>query len=90
MTIGQTTDGTRSGKPFAGTWFSVVDWSLTLTAKGYNDGWNGPLTGVNSINAAQGAAADGIYAIDGRRVSNAARGLYIVVRNGKANKVIVK
>ncbi|MBP3822120.1 MAG: hypothetical protein J6I36_01710 [Bacteroidaceae bacterium] len=90
MTIGQTTDGTRSGKPFAGTWFSVVDWSLTLTAKGNNDGWNGPLTGVNSINAAQGAAADGIYAIDGRRVSNAARGLYIVVRNGKASKVIVK
>lgn len=90
MTLGQTTDGNRSGKPFTGTWFSVVDWSLTLTAKGNNDGWNGPLTGVNSLSAAQSTAADGIYAIDGRRVSGKASGLYIVVRGGKASKVIVK
>lgn len=90
MTIGQTTDGNRTGKPFQGTWFSVVDWSLTLTAKGNNEGWDGPLTGVNSLNAAQDAAADGIFTIDGRRVRYTSRGLYIVVRNGKASKVLVK
>ena len=90
MTLGQTTDGNRSGKPFTGTWFSVVDWSLTLTAKGNNEGWDGPLTGVNSLKPAQSTAVDGIYTIDGRRVSTTSRGLYIIVRDGKASKMIVK
>ena len=90
MTIGQTTDGARTGKPFEGTWFSVVDWSLTLTAKGDNSDWNGPLTGVKDLNTTQSTAADGIYSIDGRRATQPTRGLYIVVRNGKANKVLVK
>ena len=90
MTIGQTTDSLRTGKPFEGTWFSVVDWSLTLTAKGDNTGWDGPITGVNSITPAQSTAVDGIYTVDGRRVGRAGRGLYIVVRGGKASKMLVK
>jgi len=90
MTIGQTTNGVLTGKPFEGTWFSVVDWSLTLTTKGNNDGWDGPLTGVNSLKPAQSTAVDGIYTIDGRRVSTTSRGLYIIVRDGKASKMIVK
>ena len=89
LTIGQTTDGTRSGKAFEGTWFSVVDWSLTLTEKGDNEGWN-PLTSVNDLKVDQPAANDGIYTLDGRRVSNASKGLYIVVRGGKASKVLVR
>ena len=90
MTIGQTTNSLLTGQPFEGTWFSVVDWSLTLTAKGNNDGWEGPLTGVNSLKPAQSTAVDGIYTIDGRRVSTTSRGLYIIVRDGKASKMIVK
>ena len=90
MTIGQTTDGTRTGKPFEGTWFSVVDWSLTLTAKGDNSDWNGPLTGVKDLNSNPTTAIDGIYTLDGRRTSQPTRGLYIVVRNGKASKILVK
>ncbi len=90
MTIGQTTNSLLTGQPFEGTWFSVVDWSLTLTTKGNNDGWEGPLTGVNSLKPAQSTAVDGIYTIDGRRVSTTSRGLYIIVRDGKASKMIVK
>ena len=90
LTIGQTTDPALTGKNFDGTWFSVTDWSLTLTEKGDNEGWNGPLTGVESISVTAPAQADGIYSLDGRRVSRTARGLYIVVRGGKASKVLVK
>ena len=90
MTIGQTTDGARTGKPFEGTWFSVVDWSLTLTAKGDNTGWNGPLTGINNLAAVKTTSADGVYTIDGRRANKVGRGFYIVVRDGKASKVLVK
>lgn len=89
LTIGQTCDAARTGKAFEGTWFSVVDWSLTLTEKGENDGWN-PLTSVNNLQVEQPAANDGIYTLDGRRVSHASKGLYIVVRGGKASKVLVR
>lgn len=87
LTIGATTDGARTGKPFEGTWFSATDWSLTLIAKGNNDGWNGPITAVPEVraNMAQGA----IFSIDGRRVSNMNRpGLYIITENGRAHKVM--
>lgn len=90
LTIGQTCDPARTGKVFEGSWFSVTDWSLTLIEKGNNDGWNGPTTGVCDLQVVLPAANDGMYTLDGRRVSRASNGLYIVVRGGKASKVLVK
>jgi hypothetical protein len=91
LTIGMTTDSTRTGKAFTGTWFSVVDWSLTLTAKGDNTGWNGPATGITDIKNNTIDAVDAIYNINGVRLQSAKEpGLYIVVKNGKARKVLVK
>ena len=91
MVIGMTTDVARSGKEFTGTWFSVGNWTLTLTAKGDNEGWGGPLvTGIREVNNSQPTAVDGIYTISGARVNGLQRGLNIVVSNGKAMKVLVK
>ncbi len=92
LTIGMTTDSTRTNKAgFTGTWFSVVDWSLTLVQAGDNTGWNGPITGVKEINTNTVVKTDAIYTINGQRVASMAKpGLYIVVENGKAKKVMVK
>ncbi len=92
LTIGMTTDSTRTGKAgFTGTWFSVVDWSLTLVKAGDNTGWNGPITGVKEINTNTVVKTDAIYTINGQRVASISKpGLYIVVENGKAQKVMVK
>ena len=38
-------------KIFAGSWFSVGGWTLTMTSKGDNSGWDGPMSGeVESAN----------------------------------------
>lgn len=89
LVIGMTTDGNRTGKPFEGKWFSVTDWSLSLDALGDNSGWDGPISGVNAVSVAT-TVADAVYDLQGRRVSQPARGLYIVVRNGVARKVMMK
>ena len=90
IVIGMCTDIARTGKQFEGTWFSVTDWTLTLTQKGDNSGWDGPLaTGINEI-AAETLAVDGIYTVNGMRTSKLQRGLNIVVRDGKAMKIMVK
>ncbi|MCR5130116.1 MAG: hypothetical protein K6C10_01475 [Prevotella sp.] len=90
LVIGFTTDGARTGSQFTGTWFSVTDFSLTLTSKGDNTGWEGPFaTGINEVNA-ETKAADGIYTISGVRSNSLQKGLNIVVRNGQATKVLVK
>lgn len=86
MVIGVTTDGARSGKAFTGTWFSVTDFKLTLTAKGDNSDWGGPATGIDTIEN-ETKADKAIYDLQGRRVNNLSRGqMYII--NGK--KVYVK
>lgn len=91
IVIGMTTDGNRTGKEFTGTWFSVGNWTLTLTAKGDNSGWDGPLaTGISEISNDNRVAVDGIYSVSGARVAKLQHGLNIVVRNGKAMKVMVK
>lgn len=92
LTIGMTSDSTRTGKAgFTGTWFSVVDWGLTLLEAGDNNGWNGPVTGVTEINTNKVVKTDAIYSINGQRVASMAKpGLYIVVENGKAKKVLKK
>lgn len=90
IVIGMCTDIARTGKQFEGTWFSVTDWTLTLTKKGDNSGWDGPLaTGINEI-ATETLAVDGIYSVNGVRTNKLQRGLNVVVRNGKAMKIMVK
>ncbi len=91
LTIGMTTDSLRTPTAFQGTWFSVVDWGLKLLQAGDNNGWNGPITGVTEIKTNTALKADAIYTINGQRVAKMGKaGLYIVVENGKARKVMVK
>lgn len=92
LTIGMTTDSLRTGKDaFTGTWFSVVDWGLKLLAAGDNTGWSGPITGVAEIKTNATVMTDAIYTINGQRVAKMSKpGLYIVVENGKAKKVMMK
>jgi hypothetical protein len=83
------TEASRTEKVFAGNWYSVGGWTLTLIAKGDNTGWEGPLTGIETI-VNDNAVADGIYTIAGVKTGKLQRGLNIVVRNGKALKIMVK
>ena len=46
-------------------------------------------TSVNSL-AIANTSAETIYTVSGTKVSKARKGLYIVVRDGKAQKVLVK
>ncbi len=96
LTIGTQcgTELSATEKVFAGNWYSVGGWTLTLTAMGNNDGWSGPLqqyiaTGVESMKTVS-AELEGIYTLSGAKVNKLQRGLNIVVRNGKAIKVLVK
>jgi hypothetical protein len=79
----------KASKLFAGDWYSVGGWTLTLTAKGNNDGWNGPVTAIETVNG-ESKQLDGIYTIMGVKAQKMQRGLNIIVRNGKAMKVMVK
>lgn len=84
------TEASQTPKVFAGNWYSVGAWTLTLTAMGDNAGWGGPIAeGIETIGADK-KAADGIYTIAGTRMQQLQRGLNIVVANGKARKVLVK
>ena len=90
LTIGVTCDSTKTNKPSKVTWFSATDFTLTLTKAGDNAGWNGPATGITEIEN-EALKADAIYNINGQRIANMNKqGLYIVVRNGKAVKVLKK
>lgn len=91
LVIGMTTDSLRTGKPFTGTWFSIVNWTLTLEQLGDNTDWNGPITGVKEVDTVVAATEDAIYTINGVKVANMEQpGLYIVIQNGKAKKVLKK
>lgn len=89
LTIGFCSDPAKTGKESTASWYSVTDFTLTLTAKGDNTGWNGPATGIEEVETVN--KVDAVYNINGQRVANTgSKGLYIVVRNGKAVKVAVK
>lgn len=91
LTIGMTSDSLRTPQAFQGTWFSVVDWGLKLLNAGDNTGWNGPITGVAEIKTNTTVKTDAIYTINGQRVAKMSKpGLYIVIENGKAKKVMMK
>ncbi len=75
---------------FTGAWYSVGGWTLTLVAKGDNSGWEGPIAAGISDVRSNSTAAEGIYSLNGQKLSQLQRGLNIVVRNGKAMKILVK
>ena len=79
----------KTEKVFTGNWYSVGGWTLTLISKGDNAGWEGPLTGIETMTVEK-TVADGIYNIAGVKMSKLQRGLNIVVRNGKAQKILVR
>lgn len=90
LTIG-TMAGTGEGymKKFAGNWYSVGGWTLTLLAKGDNTGWGGPLaTGISTVSTQ--TVPDGIYSLSGIRQQKLQPGLNIIISNGNARKVMVK
>ena len=88
LVIGFTTDVARTGKEFTGTWFSATDFTLTQTAAGDNADWTGPIDGVESVKV-NSLATDGIFDLSGRRIADAQKaGLYILIQNGKAQKVL--
>lgn len=85
------TASSKASKKFAGGWYSVGGWTLTLTAKGNNDGWAGPIAeGIESVVSERNTVADGIYSLNGLKMTKLQRGLNIVIFNGKAKKVMVK
>ena len=93
LLIGTMTGTEASGteKVFAGNWYSVGGWTLTLTAKGDNTGWGGPIAeGIETVITTDNKVADGIYTLTGVKAQQLQRGLNIVVRNGKAQKILVK
>lgn len=83
------TADSKTEKVFAGSWYSVGGWTLTRTAKGNDGDWTGPITGIQNVEPAK-QMADGIYTLTGVKANQLQRGLNIVVRNGKALKVMVK
>ena len=83
------TAASNTAKVFAGNWYSVGGWTLTLVQNGDNAGWAGPVAGINTLEG-QKTVADGIYTITGMKTTKLQRGMNIVVRNGKAQKILVK
>ena len=80
----------KTEKVFAGAWYSVGGWTLTRTAKGDNTGWEGPIADSVETVKSNATAIEGIYTINGVRTNKLQRGLNIVIRNGKAQKIFVK
>ena len=82
-------EGSKTPKAFKGAWYSVGGWTLTRTAKGDDGDWTGPITGIQNVETVK-QVADGIYTLTGVKATQLQRGLNIVVRNGKALKIMVK
>ena len=83
------TAASATPKVFAGAWYSVGGWTLTLIAKGDNTGWEGPLAaGITTVSTTN--IPDGIYSLAGIRQQKLQRGLNIIISNGQARKVMVK
>ncbi len=82
------TEASKTEKVFTGGWFSTGGWTLTLVQAGDNAGWNGPITGIQNVD--NNVKVDGIYTLTGVKADKLQRGINIVVRNGKVQKVLVK
>lgn len=79
----------KTEKVFKGAWYSVGGWTLTLTAKGDNTGWEGPIaSGIKDAKTI--VKPTGIYTPSGVKIAKLQRGLNIIVSGDKAQKVMVK
>lgn len=91
LVVGVTCDyafvGKTAEEAFTGTWFSADNFKLTMVKAGDNAGWD-PTTGVSEV--ATTSAANAIYTLTGAKVNALQKGLNIVVKNGKATKILVK
>jgi hypothetical protein len=76
ITIGFSSDSTFTGKPFKGTWFSVVDFTLTLKTMGDNTGWI--ITGLKDIQGSKEVAKVEYFMLSGVRVATLVKGFNVV------------
>ncbi len=76
ITIGFSSDSIFTGKPFKGTWFSVVDFTLTLKTLGDNTGWI--ITGLKDIQGTKEVAKVEYFVLSGVRVATLVKGFNIV------------
>lgn len=76
ITIGFSSDSIFTGKPFKGTWFSVVDFTLTLKTLGDNAGWI--ITGLKDIQGTKDVAKVEYFVLSGVRVATLVKGFNIV------------
>ena len=80
----------QTEKVFAGTWYSVGGWTLTLVQMGDNTGWPGPIEAGIATILTDNSVADGIYTLSGVKVNSLQRGVNIIITNGNVRKVMVK
>ena len=92
LLIGTATGSAELGTPkvFAGNWYSVGEWTLTLVSLGDNSGWGGPIESGIAETPAAAPVADGIYTLTGVKTDKLQRGINIVVANGQTRKVMIK
>ncbi len=76
ITIGFSSDSTFTGKPFVGTWFSVVDFTLTLKTMGDNTGW--VITNLKDIQGNKDITKVEYFLLSGVRVARVVKGFNIV------------
>ena len=84
------TEASKTEKVFAGNWYSVGGWTLTLVSLGDNTGWGGPIeSGIATI-LVNNSLTDGIYTLSGVKTNKLQRGVNIIITNGNVRKVMVK
>lgn len=93
--IGMSTDSLKTGEAFTGSWFSVVDFSLTKTADGDNTNWAGPIetSGINDAAIDEQNITRGVFNLAGVKMNsnaNLPKGIYIIKSGKKTSKVLVK
>jgi hypothetical protein len=76
ITIGFSSDSIFTGKPFKGTWFSVVDFTLTLKTLGDNTNW--VITGLKDVQGTKEVAKVEYFMLSGVRVARVVKGFNIV------------
>jgi len=76
ITIGFSSDSIFTGKPFKGTWFSIVDFTLTLKTMGDNTGWI--ITGLKDIQGTKEVAKVEYFVLSGIRVATLMKGFNVV------------
>ena len=89
LTLGHTDTEGNACVAFSGTWFSADNFTLTLLKEGDNTGWS-PATGIESLNVQNSKTVENIYSINGTKVNNMVKGVYIVRMSDGTTKKILK